>query len=131
MIVDVADAALARLQTMDVPAYDSDGIPQQPDMPYAVMYVDLGRPDAYRLSARSKLTGWRIAVITVGSGAYEARYAADQVSAAYTGHRFVIPGYSCTPCQAESSTPVEIDNFDIPGIYSSTGVWTFSSTPAV
>ena len=128
-IVAHADAVLAALSTMDIPAYDADKVPASPGFPYAVAYLDIGRGEEHRLTARTKLRSWRLAVVVVGSSPYEARYAADQVDATLTGHRIEIPGCVTTPLRDESSQPVERDDPDIPGIFTATSVWRFASAP--
>lgn len=128
LIVTHADALLAAMAGMDIPVYDSDEVPDSPEFPYAVLYMDIGQWDNHRLSARTKLKVWRIVVMAVGSTAYEARYAADQIDAALSGHRLSIPGYVTTPLRGESSQPVEVEDRDVPGIYTTTAVWRFAST---
>ena len=128
-VVATADAVLAAMAGMTIPVYDADGVPAEPAFPYAVTYMDIGRWDGHRLSARSKLRTWRLVVMVVGSSTYETRYAADQVSDALDGHRITIPGYLCTPLRGESSQPVEREDPDIPGIYTTTAVWRFATTP--
>lgn len=130
-VVATADSALAALAVMDVPAYDADKIPADPAFPYVVVYLDIGRGDNYRLSARTTTRTWRLAVMIVGSSTYEARYACDQVDAALAGTRIAIPGFVTTPLRNESSQPVEREDPDVPGIYTTTSVWRFATTPAV
>lgn len=121
-----ADAVLARLQTTELDTYDT--VPQNPPFPYAEVIADLGRHVAPRLHGRSKRKAWRVMVRVVGSTKYEARAAYDVVSEALYGHRLVVDGVLCTPCGDESSEPVDLDDPDVPGVYSGHIVWTFAST---
>lgn len=125
-----ADALLATLTGAGVNVYESSTAPSTAHPPYAVVYPDPGREENYRLGGKTRTGAYRAAVIVVGSTENNARVIADDVIAALKGVRLDVAGRRCTPCRRESSTPIKLDDPDVPGVYSGTLVWTFVSTPA-
>lgn len=127
--VAVADAVLSALTTAGVNAFEPHTAPSDADPAYAVVHGDLGRGETYRLSGRTKMSAHRFVVMAVGITPHEARFVADEIRTALEGQRIAV---SASPplLRLESSRPVELDDTDVPNVYSGSLVFTFATERA-
>lgn len=127
-----ADAVLDFLRAAtDLGVYEPSQAPKAADPPHAVASFDLGRPGTPRLGSPARSKVWRILLRVIGHTENNARWAAGEIYTAIDGGVQVpVPGTrSRTQVRVESSTTVELDDIDVPGVYSGLIVVTFASSP--
>lgn len=98
---------------------------------HVIAEFDLGRAGLDRVGGRARSKVWRVLLRCVGATAHEARFAAGEIYGVLDGGAQVpVPDTrSRTQVRVESSTTVELDDPDVPDVYSGLIVITFASSP--
>lgn len=89
--------------------YTGGQVPDKPDFPYAVLYLDTGIEDATKLCGDTDEATHRFQVTSVGLTDDSAVIVADAARTLVLDVRPAVAGRSCGPIRKETSIPVRPD----------------------
>lgn len=121
--------AAFRAAIMGVTVYAAGEVPNEPSLPYVVVFGTTPRVGDYSHASTSASRRWRVATMYVGSSADSALWVAEKVEASLLDRRLSVPGKACSRLRREAGSGIKPDP-DVESLSSGTDTWTFTITNA-
>lgn len=109
--------------------YDGQ-VPNNPVLPYVVLYIDSGTRSAESLSCDADTADFALQTTSVGATREQAQWAAERAMGALLDARPVVSGWLCGRVRHAGSQPTRRDDDVDPPLMYATDQWRFLSTPA-
>jgi hypothetical protein len=127
-----ADAHVEAVKTLigvTVRLYEDGQVPDEPEMPYAVLYADNGDASRTTLAAVSDRRDHAFHIKSVGLDPTGVRSVSERVRVAVLDQRPAVAGRATSPITQETSQPLRVDRDVTPHRLFTDDLYTFSSVP--
>lgn len=113
----------------NIMVYD-DTVPDDPDVPYVVVYSNQGMPENASMADVSDWQHFSFQTTVVAQTQGQARLLADRVQSALLDKRPTVVGRSVGRLSKTSSQPVRRDDDVSPPVFYAVDVWALTTVPA-